>query len=187
VNKIETVDTATKKRILALCKQLNPTAKVLEASYSKINVKEIVNTNLFTFEKAATGAGWLRSLHELSERDVGGKMTLAPKPETEEYGITNFVYSARRPFHPKKLFDLIHDKFIVLQNVEKDEEDDEDSEGSHMEMDEASENGYDPDAMQDGESDAEMEDELKDKKYDIDIPTDVSQSLNKRKRLVILT
>jgi hypothetical protein len=56
-----------------------------------------------------------------------------------------------------------------------------------MEMDEASENGYDPDAMQDGESDAEMEDELKDKKYDIDIPTDVSQSLNKRKRLAILT
>jgi G3E family GTPase len=94
VNKIETVDTATKKRILAVCKQLNPTAKVLEASYSKINVKEIVNTNLFTFEKAATGAGWLRSLHELSESM--GSQTSSTQPEdlsTPKSYLTSFMTS----------------------------------------------------------------------------------------------
>ena len=51
---------------LAVCKQLNPSAKVVEASYSRIDVKEIVQTGMFSFDKAATGAGWLRSLHELS-------------------------------------------------------------------------------------------------------------------------
>jgi G3E family GTPase len=84
VNKIETVDAATQERVLRICTLLNPEAKVLEASYSKIDVREIVDTGKFSFEKAATGMGWLRSLHELTERDVGGKMRMAPKPETEE-------------------------------------------------------------------------------------------------------
>lgn len=54
------------------------------------------------------------------------------------YGINNFVYSARRPFHPRRLFELLHDKFILLQNNEVDEEDgegEENDEGSADEMD----------------------------------------------------
>jgi hypothetical protein len=39
------------------------------------------------------------------------------------------VYSARRPFHPRRLFSLLHDKFILLQNNELDEEEGEDEDG----------------------------------------------------------
>jgi G3E family GTPase len=84
VNKIDSIDHKTKERVLALVKKLNPSAKVLEAKYSKIDVKEIINTNMFTFEKAATGAGWLRSLHELTMREINGTSKMVPKPETEE-------------------------------------------------------------------------------------------------------
>jgi G3E family GTPase len=73
VNKIDSIDGRTKDRVLAFVKKLNPAAKVVEATYNKIDVKEIINTGLFSFEKAATGAGWLRSLHELTQREVGGK------------------------------------------------------------------------------------------------------------------
>lgn len=56
---------------------------------------------------------------------------MTPKPETEEYNVRNFVYSRRRPFHPLRLFSLLHDKFI-LQLEEPDEDgDDEDAEGDN--------------------------------------------------------
>lgn len=84
VNKIDSINTETKERVLALVKKLNPSAKVLEARYSAIDVKEIINTNMFSFEKAATGAGWLRSLHELTMMEINGKSKMVPKPETEE-------------------------------------------------------------------------------------------------------
>lgn len=41
------------------------------------------------------------------------------------YGINSFVYSARVPFHPARLYELVHDKFVILepQSGEEDEED----------------------------------------------------------------
>lgn len=53
--------------------------------------------------------------------------------DPRRYGINNFVYSARRPFHPRRLFELLHDKFILLQNNEVDEEDDEGEEEENVE------------------------------------------------------
>jgi G3E family GTPase len=84
INKVDSVDFETKGRVLALVKTLNPIARVIEASYSKIDVREIINTKRFSFEKAATGAGWLQSLHELTQREINGKSRMVQKPETEE-------------------------------------------------------------------------------------------------------
>ncbi|KAF3387968.1 COBW domain-containing protein [Talaromyces pinophilus] len=145
VNKIDSVDESVRQRIRELVKLLNPDAKVIETSYSKVNVADIVQTGKFDFVKAASGAGWLRSLHEMTMMNTAdGKKRLAPKPETLEYGINNFVYSARRPFHSRRLFALLQDKFIILQgreNEEADEGDDDDD----QEMDDAEEddNKYD--------------------------------------------
>ncbi|KAL5000881.1 CobW/HypB/UreG, nucleotide-binding domain-containing protein [Aspergillus recurvatus] len=128
MNKIETVDEQTKNKIRRLIGLLNPDAKLIETSYSKVDVKEIIGTGRFDFVKAASGAGWLRSLHEMSVRTTGVGKRVAPRPETLEYGINNFVYTARRPFHPRRLFSLIHDKFILLQSLNnEDDEDEEDN------------------------------------------------------------
>ncbi|KAG7878151.1 hypothetical protein KL937_004299 [Ogataea polymorpha] len=144
----------SKKKIADIEKivhQLNPVAKVYKTDYCKIDLKHILNTGLYDFEKATTSAGWLQSIKEMSIREgkFGDNQSsrLAPKPETEEYGINNFVYTARKPFHPQRLYDLVVNKFYVIEqtqlddtkNSEDDDEDEDDEEEDDDEEDEEEE------------------------------------------------
>lgn len=137
INKIDMVDGKTKRRMLGLIKKLNHRAKVIQSSYGKIDVKEIVNTGMFDLERAQTGYGWLEDLHAMTLREVNGRKTVTPKPESEEYGVRNFVYTRHRPFHPLRLFELLHDKFILqLEHPEEgdeDERDEDDNDDEDME------------------------------------------------------
>jgi G3E family GTPase len=71
--------------------KLNPEARVVEASFGRIPLEEVMDTKLFDFEKSSQSAGWIK---ELNNEHI---------PETEEYGISSFVYRKRRPFHPARL------------------------------------------------------------------------------------
>jgi G3E family GTPase len=62
------------------------------------------------------------------------------------YNVQNFVYVRRRPFHPRRLFEFLHDKFILQHpEVEEDDEKDEDEDEEEEEEEET-------------ESDTKMED-----------------------------
>ena len=74
----------------AVLQKLNPGAKIIESSHSEISLEEILNTGLFDFEEASQGAGWIKELNE------------EHTPETEEDGISSFVYRRQRPFHPER-------------------------------------------------------------------------------------
>ena len=78
-----------------IIKKLNPGARIIRTEFGKIPVREILNTKLFDFEKASHSAGWLKELSG------------AHTPETEEYGISSFVYRRDRPFHPARFADCI--------------------------------------------------------------------------------
>ncbi|TVY67384.1 putative metal chaperone, partial [Lachnellula suecica] len=147
VNKTDSIDASTKERVLAFVKKLNPAAKVLEARYSRIDVKEIIDTGAFSFETAATGAGWLGSFHELTQREVGGRSAFSSK---------------------KKLFNLIHDKFIVIQNVGEVAEEESEGEDEDEEMEDEDANCVGEDS--DDEMDTEMHDGLADKRFAKEIP-----------------
>lgn len=148
LNKIDMVSAEQRERVLTLIKQLNHRCTVIESSYGKIDVSAIVNTGMFNLEAAQTGYGWLQDLHAMTLREVKGKKTVTPKPETEEYNVQNFIYVRRRPFHPRRLFALLHDKFVLQHPFsEEEEEGEEGSEDEEMEEDEG------------GDEDVDMEEE----------------------------
>ncbi|KAH7178299.1 CobW/HypB/UreG, nucleotide-binding domain-containing protein [Fusarium sp. MPI-SDFR-AT-0072] len=136
LNKLDMVDASTKPRLLDLIKKLNHRAKILESSYGKVDVKQIVNTGMFNLQVAQSGYGWLQDLHAMTVREVNGRNVLTPKPETEEYSVRSCIYSRHRPFHPRRLWALLYDKFILQleQPEDDDEEGEEEDEDEDLEM-----------------------------------------------------
>ncbi len=84
--------------------KLNPTAKIVRTTHSKIDPKEILNTGLFDYEIAEQSAGWQKEL-ELAQKGI------AHNPETEEYGISSFVYQNAKPFHPQRFLEYVSEDF----------------------------------------------------------------------------
>ena len=99
LNKVDLVESAELDRLEALLHKLNPEAQIVRTSFGQVPLDAILNTGRFDFERAAQAPGWLKELR--------GEHT----PETEEYGITSFVYRARRPFHPQRFWELINQEW----------------------------------------------------------------------------
>ncbi len=96
-------DLVTQKQLgilKAAIQKLNPGAKIIESSFSEIDSKEILNTGLFNFEEAEQSAGWKEELNKDEHT-----------PETEEYGISSFVFRSTKPFDPKRFWNYVQDKF----------------------------------------------------------------------------
>ncbi|WP_338788486.1 GTP-binding protein [Metabacillus sp. FJAT-53654] len=97
LNKTDLVHREDVEELKRVIKKLNPEAKVVESVFSKVDLNEILNTHLFNFEKASQAAGWIQEL--MTEHT----------PETEEFGISSFVYKRKRPFHPERLMAWLED------------------------------------------------------------------------------
>ncbi len=91
VSKPDLVGPEHLERVVALVRQLNPRAGVVVAEQGDVPLDRVLDTRLFDEDEAATAPGWVKALN--------GDQT----PETEEYGITSFVYRHRWPFHPQRL------------------------------------------------------------------------------------
>ena len=98
ISKTDLVKQGDIDKLKAVLRNLNTHAQIIPISNGEISGQEILSTGLFDFERAQQAPGWLK---ELRGEHV---------PETEEYGISSFVYKARRPFYPKKFHDFLHSK-----------------------------------------------------------------------------
>lgn len=99
LNKTDLIDQDELEKLFGILQSLNPRAKIEVSAFGKVNLDRVLNTQLFDFNEAAQAPGWLKELR--------GEHT----PETEQYGINNFVYRARRPFHPQRFFDFINSEW----------------------------------------------------------------------------
>ncbi|MDE9829107.1 GTP-binding protein [Staphylococcus delphini] len=94
LNKIDLVSEEEANRLEAMLRKLQPTAKLIRTVNAEVNIDEVLETGRFNFEAASQSAGWLQEL------EAGGHATHTP--ETEEYGISSFVYRRRLPFHAER-------------------------------------------------------------------------------------
>ena len=100
INKCDLVPKNDLGLLKSIIHKLNPSAKIIETTHSKIDINEIVNTKLFDFEDAEQSAGWIEELNK--EQHI---------PETEEYGISSFVFKHKYPFHPIRFWNYIQHDF----------------------------------------------------------------------------
>ena len=81
-----------------IIKALNPDARLVETDHSRVDPDAIFDTGLFDFDRAHEHPMWAKELYGFAHHT----------PETEEYGISSFVYRARLPFHPSKVYKVLN-------------------------------------------------------------------------------
>lgn len=91
LNKVDLLTKDDADELQAVLHKLNPEAIVIQTVNSEVKLESILHTDLFDFEKASQGAGWIKELNEEHHT-----------PETEEFGISSFVYRRNRPLHPER-------------------------------------------------------------------------------------
>lgn len=64
LNKTDLISQDEVQRIKAFLKKINMEAHIIESSYGKIPLEEILHTNRFNFEQASQAAGWIKELNE---------------------------------------------------------------------------------------------------------------------------
>ena len=98
INKASDATEAALAKIRKVIAALNPEARQVETDFGKVPLKAIFDTGLFDEAKAATHPLWYKELYSPDSH----------VPETEEYGITSFVYRERRPFDPERLLSFLN-------------------------------------------------------------------------------
>ena len=99
LNKTDLVTNEALDKLEHILRTLQPDAKIIKTTQSQVDINDVLDTGRFDFEKASNSAGWIKELTE------GGHETHTP--ETEEYGMSSFVYSRRLPFHAKRFNDWL--------------------------------------------------------------------------------
>jgi G3E family GTPase len=98
LNKITDAGPEKVKAARTIIKSLNPDAKIIETDFGVVDQTAIFDTNLFDFDKAQEHPMWAKELYGFKDH----------VPETEEYGVSSFVYRARRPFDPQKIHQILN-------------------------------------------------------------------------------
>jgi G3E family GTPase len=106
VNKTDLVTPFELEQLEHVIRRLNPKARILHSRESRVPLEEVMGTGRFELSEAESSPGWL-------EVPRGQEQT-----ETEEYGISHFVYQRNRPFHAARLSEAISDGFGDGQSMD---------------------------------------------------------------------
>lgn len=95
LNKCDLVPKEQAEELEAIIRKLNPNAQVIRTERGQVGLNQILNTGLYDEAQEASSAAWMDELEK------------EHTPETEEYGISSFVFRDKRPFHPQRFWNYI--------------------------------------------------------------------------------
>ena len=95
LNKCDLVAPAQAEELEAILRKLNPRAQVIRTEKGTVPLEKILNTGLYDESLESSSAAWIEELEK------------EHTPETEEYGISSFVFRDKRPFHPQRFWNYI--------------------------------------------------------------------------------
>jgi G3E family GTPase len=99
LNKVDDASGVQLEAARKIIRALNPGADIVETRFSNAPFERILNTGRFDFEKAQQHPLWFKELYGFASH----------MPETEQYGVSNFVCRARRPFEPAKFHQFLRE------------------------------------------------------------------------------
>ncbi len=117
LNKVDEISKEELEQVKAVIRKLQPKAEIIETNYGKVDVSKILDTRSFNLDEVASSAGWIQEMeadekfeeeHDHEDEDEHGEHDEKGEHhhhhhnhehgETEEYGISSFVYYRRAPF-----------------------------------------------------------------------------------------
>ncbi|MCB1354536.1 MAG: GTP-binding protein [Rhodobacteraceae bacterium] len=98
LNKVHDAGPERAEAARRIIRSLNSEARLIEADHGRVPAAAMFDTCLFDFDRAHGHPLWFKELYGFAEHT----------PETEEYGISSFVYRARRPFHPSAIHSVLN-------------------------------------------------------------------------------
>jgi G3E family GTPase len=101
INKTDLVEPSALAKLRGILHALNPRAELIDALQGVVAASELVNTDRFDFDATSSAPGWLAMLNA----DPNAAL------ESGDSYISGFVYRARRPFHPERLWSLVHQEW----------------------------------------------------------------------------
>ncbi|MEM0987492.1 MAG: GTP-binding protein [Pseudomonadota bacterium] len=114
VNKSSLVSPETLDKIHQMVRAINAEAKIIDTNHGRVDLAEIMNTHSFDFEKAEEYPTWFKEMEREEnagnghahggDHDHGNGLIHS---HSHEFGLTAFVYRARRPFNPERFMDFV--------------------------------------------------------------------------------
>ena len=104
INKIDLICNQELRTVEEITRGLNARAKIIKTKHSQVYLKEVLGSQLFNFEEAKDHPLWAHEHDDLKNHS----------PETEEYGIRSFVYVARKPFDPIKIYNFFNEDWAEI-------------------------------------------------------------------------
>lgn len=105
---------------MAVIKALQPEAEIIETTFGKVDVAKILSTSKFDYEEILESPGWMKAMaghqhdddddedeHEHHHDDEDEHEHHHHHGETEEYGISTFVYENLKPLSKEKFEEFV--------------------------------------------------------------------------------